>query len=389
MELQGEKQQIKFVSALDLLLENINSSSSDKVPSIADVANANSSAADKSKHIEKTSSFSSTYDHNAISKLRFPFTLKPDQCKAVEAWLANKCRGSVIYGSGTGKTEIAFECARRLAEQSGQASFSIVFLVPRIVLVDQNYGRLVRYGISPERIGKFFGEEKQIREITICTYHSALANLEIINKADMVIFDEVHLVRGAFSRIFDVAAVASKGKQKRALLGLTATIDEDDPKNSSIVNLLPPVKRYLIKDAVVDKRLAKPIVFPIRVTLTDGEQLLYEQYSTKIRNISRRLHRYDAREMMALMTTQGFLRWQARAWFLNVKKRKQLLASSENKMRAALDLIVKKHPDERIMVFSETLESIRKLRGILTANGIRCALIESSTPLFQTTKDFV
>lgn len=95
----------------------------------------------------------------AILSLKFPFfELKPDQVMAVDAWLANQCRGSIIYGSGTG------------------SSFNILILVPRIVLVEQNYKRLVSYGIPPEKIGRYFGELKEIREITISTYHSAIDN---------------------------------------------------------------------------------------------------------------------------------------------------------------------------------------------------------------------
>jgi superfamily II DNA or RNA helicase len=367
---QKLQEQIAFVSALDLLLGRQYAEPASNVICHRHI---------NGKLVQENSFHA--YDRAAIRDLRFPFVLKPDQNKAVEAWLANKCRGSIIYGSGTGKTEIAFECARRVAEANMQGDrnrqcFNIVLLVPRIVLVEQNYGRLVRYRVPAERTGKYFGEEKQIREITICTYHSALANLEVVRRADMIIFDEVHLARGAFGKIF---SAASEGKQK-ALLGLTATIDENDPKVASIISILPPVRKYLIKDAVRDKRLAKPIVFSIKVTLTDAEQSLYDQYSAKIRNISKRLGRYDARDMMALMKTQGFPRWQARAWLINVKKRKRLLASSDNKIQAALDLIVAKHPDEKVMVFSETLESIRKLRQLLTSKGVRSALIDSSTP---------
>ena len=59
----------------------------------------------------------------AISAIRFPFELKKDQLEAAEAWIGNGCRGSVIFSTGTGKTEIAFECARRAAELSGQDRF--------------------------------------------------------------------------------------------------------------------------------------------------------------------------------------------------------------------------------------------------------------------------
>src|SRR3954454_8596736 len=49
----------------------------------------------------------------SISLLQFPFTLKQDQIAAVDAWINNNYRGTILYSTGTGKTEIAFECAKR------------------------------------------------------------------------------------------------------------------------------------------------------------------------------------------------------------------------------------------------------------------------------------
>ena len=95
----------------------------------------------------------------AILNLKFPFELKDDQRMAVNAWLNNNFKGSIIYSTGTGKTEIAFECARRLAEindnndvalspksesyNKPNQEFRILFLVPRIVLIEQNVNRLI------------------------------------------------------------------------------------------------------------------------------------------------------------------------------------------------------------------------------------------------------
>ena len=386
---QQVRQEIVFISALDLLLISSQKAGEASFTAIGGGKEWHHNNADDSYCVSDASS--SVPDHPAINDLSFPFVLKPDQIKAVQAWVNNQYRGSIIYGSGTGKTEIAFECAKRRAElKKGIKSYSakalnILLLVPRIVLVDQNYDRLVRYGISPEKIGRYFGEEKQINEITIATYHSALANLEVIRKAEMVIFDEVHLARGAFSKIFD-AAKDDDINGKKALLGLTATIDENDLRNASILTLLPPVRKYLIKDAVLDKRLARPIVRPIKVSLTEEEQELYDQYGTKIRNISRRFKRYDAKDMMALMQQTGFPRWQARAWFVNVKKRKQLLASAYNKLNAAVELIEKEHAGQKVMVFSETLESVRMLKNLLKARRIDSALIYSSTASYRRQK---
>src|SRR5438067_12112624 len=80
---------------------------------------------------------------SAISSLKFPFTLTNDQIEAVDAWIRNGYKGSIIYSTGTGKTEIAFECAKRACEailHNGdnnvydikKNSFNILFLVPRI-----------------------------------------------------------------------------------------------------------------------------------------------------------------------------------------------------------------------------------------------------------------
>jgi superfamily II DNA or RNA helicase len=65
------------------------------------------------KEIPRIESFNSSTP--SILNLKFPFNLTQDQHKAVEAWFSNKCRGSIIYSTGTGKTEIAFECARIMA----------------------------------------------------------------------------------------------------------------------------------------------------------------------------------------------------------------------------------------------------------------------------------
>jgi superfamily II DNA or RNA helicase len=361
-----QNQEIVLVSALDLLSANYT------LCKKSDILDAEIVKEERENDIRSP----------AILRLKFPFKLKPDQLNAVDAWLLSKNKGSIIYSSGTGKTEIAFECARRAAQMYGNPRFVILMLVPRIVLIEQNYTRLVRYGIPPMKIGRYFGEQKDIREITISTYQSAAANLDIVKKADMIILDEVHLASAtarSYGRIFDIIS----NESKKALLGLTATIDESDPKNQIIIATLPPVRKYPIKDAVADGRLARPIIIPVKVKLTEQEQKAYDEYSKKIRIISARFKRYDAQAMMELAKQGGFPSWQAKAWFSNVRKRKELLASADNKLAAAVELIKIKHPNQKVMVFSETLESIRELKHHLISKGIKAMLIDSGMPSFR------
>jgi superfamily II DNA or RNA helicase len=349
----------------------------------------------------------------SILNLKFPFYLTKDQHKAVEAWFSNKGKGSIIYSTGTGKTEIAFECARRRAATEHEqkikldndiivdcntnnnnnypyssdnanataTSFNILFLVPRIVLVEQNFKRLLSYNIPKESIGVYFGERKEIREITISTYQSIINKLGLIRNSNMIIFDEMHLLTDSaitLRKIFDVLREEDNCASKKALLGLTATIDEQDPNYNTVVSLLPPVKKYMIREAVEDGRLAKPIVIPIKVKLTFEEKKLYDDYSTKIRNISDELNVSDPQLMSSLLRKWDLSAKLARSWFENVRNRKNLINCAQNKLSAATDLIATKHPSERIMVFSETIESIKKLKDILEKEReIKSMIIES------------
>ncbi len=317
----------------------------------------------------------------SILSLRFPFDLKKDQLDAADAWVQNGCRGSVIYSTGTGKTEIAWECARRAA--AGKESFRVLFLVPRIVLIEQNVQRLKRYGIPEISIGAYYGQRKDAdKEITISTYQSVINNFDLVRRADMVVLDEVHLVSATaveFARIFDVVAE----DPAKALLGLTATIDTADPKYARILAAAPVVKRYSIRDAVADSRLARPVIQEVPVTLDDQDRVAYESYSRTIRDISEQLGTSDPGHIKDILWTSPVPpshKRLAREWFAAVRERKKLLSATREKLHAAADLIVERHSEERVMVFSETIESIQRLKALLEAKGVPAEIIHADVP---------
>src|SRR5438094_4926259 len=193
----------------------------------------------------------------------------------------------------------------------------------------------------------------------------------------MIIFDEVHLVSETATTLRKVFDFVIGTDPKKPLLGLTATIDEKDPKYNTILSLLPPVKRYMIKDAVKDKRLARPVLIPIKVDLSYNEKKIYDECSAKIRNISMYLNTSDPKSISSLLRRGGRTAGLARAWFANVKERKNLINCAKNKLSAVVDIIATKHPSERIMVFSETIESIQMLKQMLQSRQIKSMLIDS------------
>jgi len=81
--------------------------------------------------------------------------------------------------------------------------------------------------------------------------------------------------------------------------------------------------------------------------------------------------------MTDLLKKGGFASGMAKAWFANIRKRKLLLSYADNKLSAAANIIQNKFPDEKIMVFSETIESIEKLRDILKEGGVESKIIDA------------
>ena len=254
--------------------------------------------------------------------------------------------------------------------------FTILFLVPRIVLISQNVERLIKYGLSAEHIGIYFGERKDIREITISTYQSVINNLDLIRKADLVILDEIHLISETASEYSKIFAVIAEDPNK-GVLGLTATIDDTDPRYSTIMSIAPPVKKYMIREAVNDGRLAKPQIIPQMVKFTTDEQAIYDDTSRRIRELSRKLGQFNPGIISMMLAKGGYRAKLAKSWFENVRKRKELLSTAINKLYTVIK-IVKEHPHEPIMIFSETISSIKQLEEMLTAKGIKADVIHNA-----------
>lgn len=317
--------------------------------------------------------------------LKFPFELKKDQRDAVDEWINKKGKGSIIYSTGTGKTEIAFECARKMAslirEQNPLLVFKILFLVPRIVLIEQNIKRLIKYGIKKEKIGVYYGEKKDIKEITFSTYQSIIKNFDLLRESDMIILDEMHMVSETakrLSKIFDVLY----DNYDKLILGLTATIDENDPRYSKIIKLIPPVKKYMIKEAVNDGRLSKPQVILKPVKMNFEERRVYEQTTSTIKDISLKLKASNPLIVSKLLKAGGQRARLAKLWFASVHKRKKLLNETKSKLNESIN-IVKNHPKEKIMIFSETIESLNNISEILAKNNIPSEVIHNKVKTKQ------
>jgi len=90
------------------------------------------------------------------------------------------------------------------------------------------------------------------------------------------------------------------------------------------------------------------------------------------------LNAYDPGVISKILYQGGVRAKYAKEWFNQVRTRKDLLNSSRQKLDMAVS-IIEKHKTEKLMVFSETIESITRLSEILAQRGIKSEMIHSKT----------
>ena len=188
--------------------------------------------------------------------------------------------GVVVLPCGAGKTIVG-------AASMAQAQTTTLILVTNTVAGRQWRDELLRRTtLTPEEIGEYSGERKEIRPVTIATYQVVTRKtkgeyraLELFDSRDwgLIIYDEVHLLPAP---VFRMAA----DLQSRRRLGLTATLVREDGREDDVFSLIGP-KRYDApwKELEMAGYIATAECVEVRTTLSDDERLTYATAETRER----------------------------------------------------------------------------------------------------------
>lgn len=188
--------------------------------------------------------------------------------------------GVVVLPCGAGKTIVG-------AASMAQAQSTTLILVTNTVAGRQWRDELLRRTtLTPEEIGEYSGERKEIRPVTIATYQVVTRKtkgeyraLELFDSRDwgLIIYDEVHLLPAP---VFRMAA----DLQSRRRLGLTATLVREDGREDDVFSLIGP-KRYDApwKELEMAGYIATAECVEVRTTLSDEERLTYATAETRER----------------------------------------------------------------------------------------------------------
>ena len=188
--------------------------------------------------------------------------------------------GVVVLPCGAGKTIVG-------AASMAQAQTTTLILVTNTVAGRQWRDELLRRTtLTPNEIGEYSGEKKEIRPVTIATYQVVTRKtkgeyraLELFDSRDwgLIIYDEVHLLPAP---VFRMAA----DLQSRRRLGLTATLVREDGREDDVFSLIGP-KRYDApwKELEMAGYIATAECVEVRTALTQEERLTYATAETRER----------------------------------------------------------------------------------------------------------
>jgi len=227
-----------------------------------------------------------------------PFGLRDYQSAAVEAFhregSGDGGSGVVVLPCGAGKTCVGIGAMSKVRSET-------LILTTNTVAVRQWISELLdKTTLSPEDIGEYSGDRKQVRPVTVSTYQMIMwhqgyndhyPHFAVLtdNSWGLIIYDEVHLLPAP---IFRVTAQI----QARRRLGLTATLIREDGLEGDVFSLIGP-KRYELPWKTLEKSgfIAKANCYEIRVRMGDSQKYDYAvaKHSQKHRISSVNINKID------------------------------------------------------------------------------------------------
>lgn len=183
------------------------------------------------------------------------------QANALDAWLKAHGRGMVVMPTGSGKSYLAVLAILAVRR-------STLVIAPTIDLVQQWASSLRKFlGVE---IGMLGGGAKEIRDVTVSTYDSAVIFMEYIGaKFGMIVFDECHHLPGPVNRLAASMAIAPYR------LGLTATPEREDGGEAVLADLIGPKVCEIFIDELEGRVLAPYETRRVAVELSPEEEEEY------------------------------------------------------------------------------------------------------------------
>jgi superfamily II DNA or RNA helicase len=294
--------------------------------------------------------------------------LRPYQVEAVETAVKAR-RGTIKAATGTGKTIIAIEWIKQLPVEKS------LIIVPTQALIYQSWApKLQDAGLL--EVGQYYAYAKSEGPVMITTYSSAISHPELMDNADAVVLDEVHHLgaRTALRRLLPVL------QEKEYVLGLSSVPERQDETHRLFLEQFPICFDLSLGDAVRTGIVSPLKVVEVPAEMTKEERSAYESYTEKIQrafrfcgpNIAKWMRCFDPK-------TRQYV---GRMGMAAMSQRKKLLSQISDKKEKIAE-IIQRHPDERVILFAESVDALEDLKEFLREKGITAETFHSKVETWR------
>lgn len=282
-------------------------------------------------------SLDSVFPEDKGLSLKMKGTLRPYQIESIDQWEKNGYRGIIVLPTAAGKTHIGMEAIARL-------SVSTIIVAPTIELISQWRAKLTE--VFETEIGQIGGGEREIRDISVCTFDSAFLMADSLgNRFKFLLIDEVHHLA---SEQFRQIAVKFASPFR---MGLTATYERTDRLQETLEDVMGG-KIFEMGYKELNEYIADYRIVRIPVNLTPDEMDEYERN----REI---FTRYLRSHSVKLGGPWDFERFIMRSWSregreaLNAWRRSREIAFNSRVKIDTVRYVLRRHPGEKVIIFSE------------------------------------
>lgn len=253
-----------------------------------------------------------------------------EQKKALNSWAANKFIGSIIAGTGFGKSR----CGVLAIEHALKYGDNALVLVPTIQLQDQFRKEFDKWNVDSSNV-------------EILCYQSAYKLVG--NHYSIVVCDEIHLgLSSEYRKFFD-------NNTYDKLLCMTATLPEEE-EYRQLLHKLAPTAYSITLDKCVRLGIVSPYeIYCVPITLTASERDDYKSINNKFVRCKYALGQYDAfnnaKSILGDSNSHPEDKKVAAQFYQAIRERKSIVDFAENKI-TAFQKLVSDNINNKILVFS-------------------------------------
>jgi superfamily II DNA or RNA helicase len=258
-----------------------------------------------------------------------------EQRHALNMWAKTGFVGSIIAGTGFGKSRCGVLAAGKTLRDHIEGEGRGIVLVPTVQLRDQ----------FEEEFSKW-GYEDVVDKIDFVCYQSAYKLKD--NHYNIVVCDEVHLgLSPEYRKFFE-------NNTYDRLLCMTATLPEENEYKLHLFKLAPTVYRISLDQCVAMGLVSPYDIVCVPIKLTDEEQKEYKSINKKFVYWKYQLGQFGAfdaaKAIMANKNASAKDKQAAARFYACIRDRKKIVDFASNKV-AQLQKLVIQNLDSKMLVF--------------------------------------